>query len=157
VHGLWPPRHRAITSAFSSIATGIRVPVARRSGERVHPGSGGMLNNPLDFSLALDLFFGARVFSVLFLGLPGFLFSYDIVNFDCVFFFSVTFPSAYRRTYKYPGRFRIRDEGIRQIVKISLPVSFQNSLISRGFLVFMAAAVVIGISGPSTSCLFRKT
>jgi hypothetical protein len=67
-----------------------------------------------------------------FFRLPGFLFSYDIITFDSPFFFSATFQPAYRRTYKYCGRFRIRYDVIRQIVKSSLPASLQNMLILMG-------------------------
>ena len=218
----------AITSAFSSIATGIHVLVARRSGERDNPGAGDVLNNSLVLSLVLGVIFG----------LPGYLFSYDIINFfsadhavavagagymewrfvgllfflfvvsyrgffngightkifmysaiiinvsnivfnyllifgvlgfprmgltgagcssaisnviGCLFFFTATFLPAYRRTYKYYRRFRIRFDVIRQIVKISLPVSFQNILILLGFLVFVAIAGVIGTSEQAAS------
>jgi hypothetical protein len=41
-------------------------------------------------------------FSVgVFVGLPGFLFSSDIVNFDYLFFFNATILPAKRRTYKH--------------------------------------------------------
>jgi Na+-driven multidrug efflux pump len=127
------PATRAITSVFSSIATVIHVPGARRSGKRDTPGAGDVLDDFLVVSIASGLIFG----------LPGYQFSYDIIN-----FFNATFPPRYRRTYKYYRRFRIRHEVIRQIKKISLPVSFQNILI---FLVFVAIAGIIGTSEQAAS------
>ena len=48
----------AITSAFSSLATGTHVLVARRSGSRHHAGAGDVLNNSLLLSLFLGLLIG---------------------------------------------------------------------------------------------------
>jgi multidrug resistance protein, MATE family len=211
----------AITSAFSSLATGTHVLVARREGSREHVGAGDVLNN----SLLLSLFIGLLV------GLPGYLFSYEFINFfaanpavakagagymqwrfigigfflfvvayrgffngightkiflysailiNCsniffnsilifggfgipamgltgaglavalsnvvgwLFFIGATFLPQYRRTYKYYSKFRLRGDVLGQIVKISLPVSFQNILILLGFLVFAAIAGYIG-------------
>ncbi len=61
----------AITSVFSSLATGTHVLTARRYGERDYAGAGDVLNNSLLLSFVLGLLFGA----------PGFYFSYDIINF----------------------------------------------------------------------------
>ena len=49
----------AITSVFSSLATGTHVLVARRYGERDYPGAGDVLNNSLVLALLLGLAFGA--------------------------------------------------------------------------------------------------
>jgi len=68
----------------------------------------------LFLSVASGMFFGV------FFSLPDFLFSCDIINFNCLFFLSATFLPAYRRTYKQYGRFRIRYDTIRQIVNISV-------------------------------------
>jgi multidrug resistance protein, MATE family len=61
-----------------------------------------------------------------------------------LFFFLVTFLRDYRKTYRYYSHFKISREVIRQIVKISLPVSLQNILILLGFLVFVAITGIIG-------------
>ncbi len=211
----------AITSAFSSLATGTHVLVARRYGERDRPGAGNVLNNSLLLSFAVGLL----------TALPGYLFSYDVINFfaanpevaiagtgymqwrfigigvflfvvsyrgffngightkvfmysaiiislsniifnyvfifgafgipsmgltgaglavalsnvlGCAFFLTATFQPGYRKTYKYYSRLQIRMEVLRQIVRISLPVSFQNILILLGFLVFAAIAGYVG-------------
>jgi multidrug resistance protein, MATE family len=211
----------AITSAFSSLATGTHVLTARRSGQKDFTGAGDVLNNALLLSLFIGLVFA----------LPGVVFAYDIINFfsashevalagtgymqwrflglvfflfvvsyrgffngightkifmysaiiinlsniilnyififggfglrgmgltgaglssaisnaiGCVYFFSATFLPEYRKRYKYYTGFRVRSDVLRQIVKISLPVSFQNILILLGFLVFAAISGVIG-------------
>jgi multidrug resistance protein, MATE family len=61
----------AITSAFSSLATGTHVLVARRSGAHDREGAGNVLNNSLLLSLLLGLLFG----------FPGFYFSHGILSF----------------------------------------------------------------------------
>ncbi len=48
----------AITSVFSSLATGTQVLVSRRSGEGDSIGTGAVLNNALLLSLLLGLVFG---------------------------------------------------------------------------------------------------
>lgn len=211
----------AITSAFSSLATGTHVLAARRTGERDHQGAGDILNN----SLLLSLLIGAL------LGIPGFLFSHEFIDFfaanpkvsaegegymqwrfigiifflfvvsyrgffngightkiflysaliinfsnivlnyvlifgalglpqmgltgaglavaisnviGCIYFVGATFLPEYRKNYKVYTGLRIRLGLLRQIVRISLPVSFQNILILMGFLVFAAIAGYIG-------------
>ncbi len=61
----------ALTSAFSSLATGTHVLVARRTGERDFPGAGEVLNNSLLLSLVLGLL----------ISVPGYIFSHDFINF----------------------------------------------------------------------------
>lgn len=211
----------AITSAFSSLATGTHVLAARRYGSKDLTAAGDVLNNSLLLSLLIGLF----------IGLPGYLFAYNIINFfaassavalagtgylewrfigilffllvvsyrgffngightkvflysaiiinfsniffnyvlifgafgipaqgltgagmavalsnaaGLLFFIGATFLPGYRRTYKYYTKLRIRADLLRQIVRISLPVSFQNILILLGFLVFAAVAGYIG-------------
>jgi putative MATE family efflux protein len=218
----------AITSVFSSLATGTQVLVARRYGEREYEGAGDVLNS----SLLLALFFGG-VF-----GTPGFIFSHAIISFfssdpavaaagtgymqwrfigllfflfvvsyrgffngightkifmysaiiinlsnivlnyllvfgafgfpamgltgagcssaisnaiGCFYFLGATFLPAYRKRYRYYTHLRVRKEVLRQIVKISSPVSFQNILILLGFLVFVAITGMIGTSQQAAS------
>jgi len=211
----------AITSVFSSLATGTHVLVARRTGETDYAGAGSVLNNSLLLALFLGLAFGA----------PGYLFSYNVIDFfssdhavavagtgymqwrfigllfflfvvayrgffngigdthvfmysaiiinftniilnyvlifgafgirpmglagagasnaisnvvGCLFFLGVTFVRRYRTTYRYYTRLRISPDLLRQIVRISVPVSFQNILILLGFLVFVSITGLIG-------------
>jgi len=211
----------AITSVFSSLATGTHVLVARRTGETDYIGAGSALNNSLLLALVLGIAFGA----------PGYFFSYNIIDFfssdhavavagtgymqwrfigllfflfvvsyrgffngigdtqvfmysaiiinvtnialnyvlifgafgmrpmgltgagasnaisnmvGCVFFLGATFLRRYRTQYRYYGRLRLRGDVLRQIVRISLPVSLQNILILLGFLVFVSITGMIG-------------
>lgn len=218
----------AITSVFSSLATGTHVLVARRYGERDSMSAGHVLNN----SLLLALFFGIGF------GLPGYLFSSEIIGFfssdlavaeagtgymqwrfvglllflfvvsyrgffngightkvfmysaivinlsnivldyvlifgkfgvptmgltgagassalsnlmGVIFFVSATFLPRYRRRYKYYSSLGFRGNIMRQIIRISAPVSFQNILILLGFLVFVAITGRIGTSQQAAS------
>jgi len=218
----------AVTSIFSTLATGTHVLVARRTGEHDRVGAGHVLNN----SLLLSLFLGLTI------GTAGYFFSFTIINFfsshrevaaagteymqwrfiglvfflfvvsyrgffngightkvfmysailinlsniifnyllifgalgfprmglagaglsmavsnaiGCLFFLAVTFYRPYRRTYKYYRFFHISRDIIKQIVRISLPVSFQNALILLGFLVFVAITGLIGTSEQAAS------
>lgn len=211
----------AITSVFSSLATGTHVLVARRTGEGDYRGAGDVLNNSLVLSLVLGIVFGAT----------GFFFSYNIIDFfssdpavaeagtgymqwrfigllfflfvvsyrgffngightkvfmfsaivinasnillnyllifgalgfprmgldgagcasalsnvlGCLFFLSATFLRGYRTTYRYYASLNLLKGVVKQIVKISTPVSFQNILILLGFLVFVAITGMIG-------------
>ncbi len=61
-----------------------------------------------------------------------------------LFFVGVTLLPAYRRQYRYYRAFSISVRQIRQIVRISFPVSLQNILILLGFLIFVAIAGIFG-------------
>ncbi|MEX0602882.1 MAG: MATE family efflux transporter, partial [Bacteroidota bacterium] len=61
-----------------------------------------------------------------------------------LFFLFVTFLPHYRRKYRYYDILSIGLQRIRPIIRISLPVSFQNILILFGFLVFVAITGIIG-------------
>lgn len=61
-----------------------------------------------------------------------------------VFFVFVTFLAAYRKRYRYYDILSIGMGHIKPIVRIGLPVSFQNILILFGFLMFVAIAGIIG-------------
>lgn len=61
-----------------------------------------------------------------------------------LFFMFVTFIGYYRKQYQYYSHFHLSKDVIAQIIKISLPVSFQNILILLGFLVFVAITGIIG-------------
>jgi putative MATE family efflux protein len=60
------------------------------------------------------------------------------------FFVFVTFLSSYRKKYRYYDVLAIGLKHIEPIVRISLPVSFQNILILFGFLLFVAITGIIG-------------
>ena len=68
-----------------------------------------------------------------------------------LFFISVTFVPHYRKKYKYYRKWTIRSSILKQIIRISTPVSFQNILILVGFLVFVAITGVIGTSQQAAS------
>lgn len=61
-----------------------------------------------------------------------------------LFFFAATFFESYRRRYRYYSIFKVGIDQVIRIVKISLPVSFQNILILFGFLIFVAITGLIG-------------
>jgi putative MATE family efflux protein len=62
-----------------------------------------------------------------------------------LFFLGVTFLRDYRTQYRYYSHFSLSKEVVWQIVRISIPVSFQNILILLGFLVFVAITGIIGV------------
>jgi len=218
----------AITSVFSSLATGTQVLVSRRYGERDYRGAGDTLNTSLLLALALGLVFGAagylssyaiisffssdpavavagtgymqwRFFGLLFFLLvvayrgffngightKVFMYSAILINLSNIilnyilifgafgapamgltgagaasalsnvigflFFLGATFFPRYRRRYKYYARVRVLRDVLRQIVRISTPVSFQNILILLGFLVFVAITGMIGTAQQAAS------
>ncbi|MCI0706136.1 MAG: MATE family efflux transporter [Ignavibacteriae bacterium] len=61
-----------------------------------------------------------------------------------LFFVVVTFLHSYRKKYKYYDRLALAWKNLESIVRISLPVSFQNILILFGFLLFVAITGIIG-------------
>jgi MATE family multidrug resistance protein len=86
------------------------------------------------------------------LGLKGAGVSLAVSNaIGCLFFVSVTFLGGYRKTYGYYRRIRVYREIMAQIIRISLPVSFQNVLILLGFLIFVAITGLIGTTQQAAS------
>jgi Na+-driven multidrug efflux pump len=63
---------------------------------------------------------------------------------DAFFYFYVTFLPYYRKKYRTQKFFSFDKEIIKSIIKLSLPVSFQNIFILIGFLIFIA---LIGFYG----------
>jgi MATE family multidrug resistance protein len=61
-----------------------------------------------------------------------------------LFFVFVTFLGSYRTRYRYYQILALGLSHIKPIVRISLPVSFQNILILFGFLLFVAITGIIG-------------
>jgi putative MATE family efflux protein len=96
------------------------------------------------------LIFGA--FGLPRLGLTGAGVSSAISNLvGCLYFVSVTFLPKYRRRYGYYSHLRILSNVMKQVTKISAPVSAQNALILLGFLVFYAITGVIGTTEQAAS------
>jgi multidrug resistance protein, MATE family len=60
------------------------------------------------------------------------------------FFVVATFFPAYRKTYGYYRHAALAFRQVRAIVRIAIPVSFQNILILLGFLIFVAIAGIFG-------------
>jgi putative MATE family efflux protein len=89
------------------------------------------------------LIFGAHGFPKM--GIAGAGCSSALSNvLGCGFFVFATFLSSYRKRYHYYRSLSFSKDIIRQIVKISTPVSFQNILILLGFLVFVAITGIVG-------------
>jgi len=63
---------------------------------------------------------------------------------DALFYFIVTWYRPFRRKYNYFSNFGFHTKILRSILKISLPVSFQNVFIMVGFLSFVAITGLIG-------------
>ncbi len=63
---------------------------------------------------------------------------------DFFFYLYVTFLHYYRKKYKNLGFFNLDLKTMTQIVRLSLPVSFQNIFILVGFLSFIAIIGLIG-------------
>jgi putative MATE family efflux protein len=96
------------------------------------------------------LIFGAFGFPRM--GLTGAGASSTIANLiGALFFIAVTFAPRYRKRYRYYRNITVLWDVIRQIVRISLPVSFQNILILLGFLVFVAITGIIGTTEQAAS------
>ncbi len=64
--------------------------------------------------------------------------------FDIMFYLVVILLPSYRKEYKLLTNFRFNSETIKNIFRISLPVSFQNVFILIGFLSFVAITGLIG-------------
>ncbi len=64
---------------------------------------------------------------------------------DATFYITVSLLPYYKNRYKYFSNFKIYKDIASSILKISLPVSFQNIFLMTGFLAFIAIAGVIGI------------
>jgi putative MATE family efflux protein len=69
----------------------------------------------------------------------------------CLYFIVVTFLVEYRKQYGYYSKLGLSLDIIKQIVKISIPVSLQNILILMGFLVFVAITGFIGVMEQAAS------
>lgn len=70
---------------------------------------------------------------------------------DALFYFVMTLRHKYRSNFNYFKNIKIDFSIIREIYKISLPVSFQNVFILIGFLAFIAIAGLLGIKEQAAS------
>lgn len=71
--------------------------------------------------------------------------------FDFLFYFTVSQLPSYRHRYRILKNFKFDFSVIKQIYKISLPVSFQNVFILLGFLAFITITGFIGIKEQAAS------
>ncbi|MBM4168272.1 MAG: MATE family efflux transporter [Ignavibacteria bacterium] len=96
-------------------------------------------------NLVLDyiLIYGKMGFPMMGVGGAGLAASIGMLV-SLAFFVVVTFLSHYRKKYRYYQFFRVSWHYMARIVRISLPVSFQNILILFGFLMFVAITGLIG-------------
>ncbi len=63
---------------------------------------------------------------------------------DAIFYFAVSARPRYAHQFHFIKNFRIDRQIIRAIIKLSLPVSFQNVFILLGFLSFVSITGIIG-------------
>ncbi|MFH0735876.1 MAG: MATE family efflux transporter [bacterium] len=72
---------------------------------------------------------------------------------DAIFYFSVSNFSGYKDKFTYFKNFYLDKSIVKEILKISLPVSFQNVFILIGFLSFIAITGLIGTAEQAASQL----
>ncbi len=70
---------------------------------------------------------------------------------DCLFYFTISTLPSYRHKFNYFKKIKIDFSIIKEIYKISLPVSFQNVFILIGFLAFISISGLIGIKEQAAS------
>lgn len=103
----------------------------------------GILVNFLNIVFNYIFIFGA--FGIEGMGLAGAGLGSSLATlFDALFYLGISSLSYYRKRYNYFAHFRFIKEIARSIIKISLPVSFQNVFILIGFLSFVAVTGIIG-------------
>lgn len=103
----------------------------------------GLLVNFLNIIFNYFFIFGA--FGYEGMGLAGAGLGSSLATlFDALFYITVSSLSHYRKKYNYFHNFRFIKEFAQSIIKISLPVSFQNVFILIGFLSFVAITGIIG-------------
>jgi putative MATE family efflux protein len=104
----------------------------------------------IHISLNFLLVFGNLGFPAMGLAGAGAASFYSMVV-GALFFVFVTFFREYRITYSLFKHLRISKEIIRQILKISIPVSLQNVMILLGFLIFISVTGIIGTAEQAAS------
>jgi MATE family multidrug resistance protein len=104
----------------------------------------GILTNLFNIIFNYILIYGA--FGLPRMGLAGAGLGSTLATFsDVIFYLLVLLLPFYRKKFQNFRHFKIDKEVISGIVKISLPVSFQNVFILIGFLSFVAITGIIGI------------
>jgi MATE family multidrug resistance protein len=104
----------------------------------------GILTNVFNMIFNYILIYGA--FGLPRMGLAGAGLGSTLATFsDVVFYLFVLLLPFYRKRFQNFKHFKIDKEVVNGIVKISLPVSFQNIFILIGFLSFVAITGIIGI------------
>ncbi len=103
----------------------------------------GLLVNFLNIIFNYFFIFGAFGFEGM--GLAGAGLGSSLATlFDALFYLSVSSLQGYRKKYNYFANFRFVKEFAQSIIRISLPVSFQNVFLLVGFLSFVAITGIIG-------------
>jgi putative MATE family efflux protein len=103
----------------------------------------GILVNVLNIIFSYTFIYGA--FGAPQMGLAGGGLGATLATIcDSLFYFFVTMRKDYRRKFYYFRHFKFDTKILKAILKISLPVSFQNVLILIGFLSFISITGLIG-------------
>lgn len=103
----------------------------------------GILVNFLNIIFNYIFIFG--VFGMKGMGLAGAGIGSTLATmFDVIFYLSIASFHAYRNKFNYFKYFQFNWQQARAIIKISMPVSFQNVFILIGFLSFLAITGLIG-------------
>ncbi len=112
----------------------------------------GILVNLLNIIFNYIFIYGA--FGIPAMGLAGAGLGSTIATFcDVLFYLSVAFYAGFRANYNLFKNFRINRNILKEILKIALPVSFQNIFILIGFLSFIAITGLIGTAEQAASQL----
>ena len=112
----------------------------------------GLLVNFLNIVFNYIFIFGA--FGIEGMGLAGAGLGSSLATVcDALFYISISSLSHYRKKYNYFRNFRFIKDYALSILKISLPVSFQNVFILIGFLSFIAITGLIGTMEQAASQL----
>jgi MATE family multidrug resistance protein len=110
----------------------------------------GILVNFLNIVFNYIFIFGA--FGMHGMGLAGAGIGSTLATmFDVLFYISVAALPAYRKKYNYFSFFKYSPTIAKSIIKLSIPVSFQNVFILVGFLSFVAITGLIGTTEQASS------
>lgn len=110
----------------------------------------GILVNTLNIFFNYIFIYGE--FGLPAMGLAGAAIGSTLATFfDVVYYFIISLQSEIRRKFELFHSFRIDMKFVQSIVKISLPVSFQNISILIGFLSFIAIIGLIGVKEQAAS------
>lgn len=103
----------------------------------------GIITNLLNVILNYIFIYGA--FGIEPMGLAGAGLGSSLATLgDAIFYFLVSFLSAYKVKYEYFHKIKFLPDIAKSIIRISLPVSLQNVFILIGFLSFVSITGLIG-------------